>query len=142
MNIYKFFMEQFTYQMQNSLNTTKLPAPDEYKKCLAFTGLLTVMPVIGFIIYLIVTGIIINVGLGNVFPEYYLETVFLFCVFFPFIILLALTPSYITHLIRFIKFKQYLWALSISALLIINYTFYILCLVKVYAPVTPEMPNV
>lgn len=137
MNIYKFFMNQFTYQMQNSTNTKTLTTLEEYKSCLAFTGLLTALPVVGFIIYLLFTGIAFRSGLSKYLPEYFLETSFLFFVFFPFIILLALTASYVSYLIRLFKYKQIFWALSILSIVLVNYIFYILCLIKIFSPPTP-----
>ena len=132
MNIYKFFIEQYTYQMKNSSNRTRVTTIDEYKKCMTFTWMLTVMPILGFIIYLAISTIAINIGLSKILPEYYLETLFLFFVFFPFLLLITLTQSYISYLIRFFKHGQTSWGLSLSTILLINYLLYIICLVKVF----------
>ena len=133
MNIYKFFIEQFSYQMQNSFNRTKVTTLEEYKKCMTFTGMLTALPILGFVIYLIISGIAINTGLSNFLPEYYLETLFLFFVFFPFVLLIALTSSYISCLIRFFKHGQISWCLSLFTILLINYLLYILCIIKIFS---------
>ena len=128
MNILKFFLNHFSYQMNKSLDLESIPTVEEYKNYLAFSGILTAMPILGLITFMLITGVTINTGLNNILPEYFNEFLFVFLICFPLLILLILTISYMSYIFKCFKFKKLNWAFYILGIVIINYALYITCI--------------
>lgn len=123
------FIEQFKYQFKNYFDTDSEIAAGDQWNYIKLNLLLTILPVINFCLLFLLFGMISMVpnaaAVLKALKTYHISDI-LFCagVFIPPFIILLLSGSYISYIIRCIKSKKFVSPILLFLLILLNFSFY------------------